>query len=101
MLNSFHHVAYSALPQNEPSGRLAEHWFHNFGQIFISNYKEHVQNQDFIPVDADFNMLIDMYLIERYLADIAWEISKKNKRQAIIPIRGILKVMNASFINKG
>jgi hypothetical protein len=42
-----------------------------------------------------------MYLIERYLADIAWEISKKNKRQAIIPIRGILKVMNASFINKG
>lgn len=98
VLNSFHYVAYSALLQNEPSGRLAEHWFHSFSQIFISNYKELVQGQDFIPNMADFNMLLDIYQIDRYLADIAWELNQKNRKNAIIPVRGILKVMRKSFI---
>jgi maltose alpha-D-glucosyltransferase/alpha-amylase len=100
MLNSFHHVAYSALLQNEPSGRLAEHWFHNFSQIFIANYKENVKSQPFIPVENDFNMLIEMYMIDRYLANIEWELMQKHKKQAIIPVRGILKIMNKSFINR-
>lgn len=98
MLNSFHKVAYSALFQNEPSGRLAEHWFHNFSQIFISNYKELVIDEKFIPVDEDFNMLLDVFQIERYLIDLIWELKQENKRNAIIPIRGILKVMQKSFI---
>ncbi len=100
MLNSFHHVAYSALLQNEPSGRLAEHWFHNFSQIFIANYKENVRSQPFIPVVDDFNMLIEIYMIERYLANLEWELMQKHKKQAIIPVRGILKIMNKSFINR-
>jgi maltose alpha-D-glucosyltransferase/alpha-amylase len=98
MLNSFHYVAYSALLQNEPSGRLAEHWFHNFGQIFISNYAALVTNEKFIPTKQDFNMLLDVYQIERYLADIVWELKQKNRKNAIIPIRGLLKVMHKSFI---
>lgn len=100
MIKSFHYVAYSALLQNEPSGRLAEHWFHNFGQIFLANYKDHVKGRTFIPGDADFRMLIDVYLIDRYLGDMTWELSQSNKKQSIIPIRGVLKVMNASFINR-
>jgi maltose alpha-D-glucosyltransferase / alpha-amylase len=100
MLNSFHHVAYSALLQNEPSGRLAEHWFHNFSQIFIANYKENVRSQPFIPVEDDFNMLIEIYMIDRYLANIEWELMQKHKKQAIIAVRGILKIMNKSFINR-
>jgi len=98
MLNSFHYVAYSALLQNEPSGRLAEHWFHSFSQIFISNYKELVKGEKFTPVDADFNMLLGVYQIERYLADITWELNQKNRRNAIIPVRGVLKVLGKSFI---
>ncbi len=98
LLKSFHYVAYSALLHNEPSGRLAEHWFHIFGQIFISNYKELVANEDFIPVDKDFNLLLDVNLIERYLADIIWELKQDDRKNAIIPIRGILKVMHKSFI---
>lgn len=100
MIRSFHYVAYSALLQNEPSGRLAEHWFHNFSQIFLANYKSHVNGQPFIPKEADFNMLIEVYLIDRYLEDISWELQQKNNKQAIIPVRGILKVMNESFINR-
>ena len=98
MLNSFHYVAYSALFQNEPSGRLAEHWFHNFGQIFISNYATLVTNEKFIPTKHDFNMLLDVYQIERYLSDIVWELKQKSRKNAIIPIRGLLKVMHKSFI---
>ncbi len=100
MIKSLHYVAYSALLQNEPSGRLAEHWFHNFGQIFLVNYLEHVKGEPFIPNREDFSMLIDVYLIERYLGDIAWELLQKNKKKAIIPIRGVLKVMKESFINR-
>lgn len=100
MLKSFHYVAYSALLQNEPSGRLAEHWFHHVGQIFISNYQEYVKNQPFIPVKADFDMLVETYLIDRYLADMEWELLQKDRKRAIIPVRGVLKVLNASFINK-
>ena len=100
MLNSFHKVAYSALLQNEPSGRLAEHWFHNFGQIFIANYIEHVTGEKFIPVKDDFNMLLEVYMIDKYFYDISWEMSNANKKKAIIPVRGILKVMNESFINE-
>lgn len=100
MLNSFHSVAYSALLHNEPSGRLAEHWFHDFGQIFISHYKDLVAGEKFIPNNEDFNMLLDIYLIERYLADIAWELKRENIKNAIIPVRGILKVMRKSFITK-
>jgi maltose alpha-D-glucosyltransferase/alpha-amylase len=100
MLNSFHYVAYSALLQNEPSGRLAEHWFHSFSQIFISNYKDLVDGQKFIPIEADFNMLLEIYQMDRYLNDIAKELSQRNRKNAIIPIRGILKVMRKSFIYK-
>ena len=98
MLNSFHYVAYSALFQNEPSGRLAEHWFHNFGQIFVRNYKDLVMNNNFIPGEADFNMLLDVYRIERYLADLAWELKQKNIRNSIIPVRGLLKILGKSFL---
>ena len=100
MLNSFHSVAYSALFQNEPSGRLAEHWFHNIGQIFISNYKELVVGEKFIPVEQDFNMLLDVYQAERYLADIVWELNGEDRKNAIIPVRGILKILHKSFIDE-
>lgn len=98
MLNSFHYVAYSALLQNEPSGWLAEHWFHNFSQIFISNYKDLVVGQQFIPTEKDLNMLLEVYQIERYLTDITWELNQPNRKNAIIPIRGILKILQKSFI---
>ncbi len=100
MLNSLHSVAYSALLHNEPSGRLAEHWFHNFSQIFISNYKELVSGEKFIPIDKDFNMLLDVFQVERYLADIAWELNQEDRKNAIIPVRGILKVLHKSFITE-
>lgn len=98
MLNSLHYVAYSALLQNEPSGRLAEHWFHNFGQIFISNYKDLVSDEKFTPKESDFNMLLEIYQTEKYLSDILWEMKQDNKKNAIIPIRGILKILGKSFI---
>jgi maltose alpha-D-glucosyltransferase/alpha-amylase len=100
MVRSLHQVAYSALLQNEPSGRLAEHWFHHFSQIFLVNYQRHVKGQPFIPTDSDFVMLIENYLTECYLNDMVWELRQKNKKKAIIPVRGILKTMSESFINK-
>ena len=99
MIKSFHYVAYSALFANEPSGRLAEHWFHHFSQIFLENYREHVKGMPFIPNQTDFNMLIECYLTERYLNDLALALERSDLRQAIIQVRGVLKILNKSFID--
>ena len=57
-----------------------------------------IEIEKFIPVDEDFNMLLDVFQIERYLNDLVWELKQEKRRNAIIPIRGILKVMQKSFI---
>ena len=100
MLRSFHMVAYSALWQNEPSGRLAEHWYHHIGQIFLINYLDAVNGRDFIPKGDDFKFLLDIYLIEKYLNDVPKAMKDDNKKKRIIPVRGILNVMNKSFISE-
>ncbi len=98
MLFSFHDVAYSALLQNEPSGKLAEHWFHNIGQIFIANYKECIQGSELMPSEENFNLLLEIFLIEKYLYELEHELKLEDKQNAIIPVRGILKILNKSFI---
>ncbi len=100
MIKSFHLVAYSALLTNEPSGRLAEYWFHHFSQILLTAYKEQVQGMPFIPNQSDFNMMMECYLVERYLGGMIFSLERQDYRQAIIPARGILKILNKSFINK-
>ncbi len=96
ILSSFHAVAYSALYQNAPSGQLAEHWFHNISQIFLVNYLDHVPEAAFIPEKKDFNMLLEVFLIEKYLTEMELELTKKDPGKAIIPVRGILKILDAA-----
>ena len=60
---------------------------------------EVVDTHEFIPNEEDFNMLMDVYQIDRYLSDITWEMKQNSRKNAIIPIRGILKVLGKSFLN--
>lgn len=93
VLISLHYAAYSALYANEPSGLLAEHWFHYISQIFLYNYKDITKNAPFMPVENDFNMLLEINMIEKYLVEAINELKKKDKSQAIVPVRGIAKLM--------
>ncbi len=68
MLASFHFVAYSALYQNEPSGLLAEFWFHHISQIFLAHYFDAVDGTPLAPEKKDFNILLITFLLEKYLA---------------------------------
>ncbi len=52
-----------------------------------------------MPNLADQNMLIECYLTERYLNDMALSLERGDLRQAIIQVRGVLKILNKSFIN--
>ena len=98
ILCSFHAVAYSALFQNAPSGELAEHWYHNIGQIFLVNYLDHVQGEAFIPEKKDFDMVLEVFLLEKYLTELQMELTKNNKSKAIIPVRGIAKILDAAKV---
>lgn len=94
MLDSFHDVAYSALYQNEPSGTLAEFWFHHISQIFLINYLDRVAGEAFVPEGRDFNLLLENLLLEKYLANLESELRKEEKSRAIIAVRGINKILD-------
>ncbi len=91
MLISFHYAAYAALYTNEPSGLLAEHWFHHISQIFLSSYRQTAGTAPFIPGKNDFDLLLETFMVEKYLNEAATELKKYNKSKAIIPVRGIAK----------
>ncbi len=93
MLISFHYAAYEALYTNEPSGLLAEHWFHHISQVFLSSYIQTTGNVPFIPPKEDFDLLLETFMIEKYLNETALELKKKDKSKAIIPVRGIAKFL--------
>jgi maltose alpha-D-glucosyltransferase/alpha-amylase len=96
LLASFHDVAYSALFQNEPSGDLAEFWFHYVAQVFVSRYYELVKASPFIPAKSDFNILLVTFLLEKYLSQIEILGKDKDASRMIIPVRGISKLLNIS-----
>jgi maltose alpha-D-glucosyltransferase/alpha-amylase len=93
ILVSFHYVAYSALLQNEPSGLLAEHWYHHIEQIFLVNYLELVSHAQFIPEQEDFNIILETLLLEKYLTELELEMKQKDQSRGIIPVRGISKIL--------
>jgi maltose alpha-D-glucosyltransferase/alpha-amylase len=93
MLSSFHYVAYSALFQNEPSGLLAEFWFHHISQIFVAHYLNLAKDAPFIPDQKDFNVLLITFLLEKYLALLEIELKKTDMSKTIIPVRGISKIL--------
>lgn len=99
MLISFHYAAYAALYTNEPSGLLAEHWFHHISQIFLYSYINSTKEAPFIPLNSDFNMLLETFMIEKYLAETIKELKKKDKRQAIIPVRGVAKFLGTTIFD--
>lgn len=94
MLDSFHDVAYSALFQNEPSGALAEFWYHHIAQIFLINYLDHVKDESFTPRGRDFTLLLENLLLEKYLSNLETELRKDDKTRAIISVRGINKILD-------
>ena len=104
MLRSFHYAAHSALggftehrAELEPH---AEHWHERARAAFLDAWIAATAGASFIPVErAGFTRLLDAFLLEKALYEIAYEL---NNRPAWlgIPLRGAWQILGGSEVVK-
>ena len=97
MLRSFHYAAHSALGSfPEPRAALgphAERWHARARAAFLSAWIETTTGASFLPAQrAEFARLLDAFLLEKALYEIAYEL---NNRPAWlgIPLRGAVEIL--------
>ncbi|MGA0559759.1 maltose alpha-D-glucosyltransferase [Larkinella sp. VNQ87] len=98
MIRSFYYVAYEGflstnqVPKEEVDSLLpfADLWAYQISEIFLKAYLTTVQDQAFFPNDkADFQIMLETYLLERAIFDLNYELKNRPER-ALAPLR-ILK----------
>ena len=97
MLRSFHYAAHSALATfTEQRAALephAERWHEQARAAFLDAWIETTQGAVFVPAEsADFTRLLDAFLLEKALYEVAYEL---NNRPAWlgIPLRGVAQIL--------
>ena len=101
MLRSFSYAAHAALLgyTNRRSDQLtrllncANFWRQEMSAVFLHTYCERAKGALFLPrSDADFRKLLDLYIVEKALYELRYEI---NNRPAWvrIPMQAISKLM--------
>ena len=100
MLRSFHYAAHSALgtfaqhrAELEPP---AERWHQRTRAAFLKAWIEATAGAAFVPAErAEFDRLLDAFLLEKALYEIAYEL---NNRPAWlgIPLRGAVQILRGS-----
>ena len=99
MLRSFHYAAHSALATfTEQRAALephAERWHKQARAAFLDAWIETTQGAVFVPAEsADFTRLLDAFLLEKALYEVAYEL---NNRPAWlgIPLRGVAQILRS------
>ena len=95
MIRSFHFAAYEGLFQNNdvPATRITDLipyvdlWAHYMSMFFMKAYLEAVKGSQLVPEDpADFEVVLQTYLLERSLKDLSFEVASRPQR-AMVPLR--------------
>ena len=99
MLRSFHYAAHSALgPFGEHGKALlprGERWLGRVRHAFLKAWTETTTGAVFVPAErADFTRLLDAFLLEKALYEVAYEL---NNRPAWlgIPLRGVAQMLRS------
>jgi maltose alpha-D-glucosyltransferase/alpha-amylase len=101
MIRSFYYVAYeeflssSQVQQGEQNSLLsfADFWVHYMSGFFMRAYLDEIKGSGFIPEDeADFEVLIQTYLLENALHWFNYEVAHRPQR-AVIPLRIIQTII--------
>jgi maltose alpha-D-glucosyltransferase/alpha-amylase len=101
LIRSFYYVAYeeflssTQIQQKEQNEFLsfADFWGHYMSSFFMNAYLEEIKGAGFIPDDvADFEVLMQSYLLENALHSFNYEVNNRPHR-AVIPLRIIQMII--------
>jgi maltose alpha-D-glucosyltransferase / alpha-amylase len=94
MLRSFDYAANSALGRQQPDdleflGPWAKIWTKHLSEQFVFAYREATHGAAFLPDnEEDFQLLMDVYVLDRAVAEINNELNYRPE-MAAIPIRAL------------
>jgi maltose alpha-D-glucosyltransferase/alpha-amylase len=99
MLRSFSYAGYSAAMRREPGtpnveagGQALAQWERDAIHHFLEGYGKATEALASVPADpASFRALLDLFLIEKALYELRYEISNRPDWIAI-PLRGLLEL---------
>ena len=106
MLRSFHYAIFGSLTHGVTESRVrredvgllepwAQSWHSWVSAAFVGAYLESIGSTGLVPADAaNRALLLDLYLVEKALYEIGYELNNRPDWVAI-PLRGILDVLNA------
>jgi len=108
MLRSFDYAAGAAVfavSMGRPDDRerlepVARRWCHDASQVFLDAYHEAIQGCVCHPSDAVASRLIDLFVLEKALYEINYEMNHRPDWLAI-PVRGILTLLDGSAGGSG
>jgi maltose alpha-D-glucosyltransferase/alpha-amylase len=99
MLRSFSYAGYNAVLRREPGtanteagSRALAQWERDAIHHFLEGYGKATEAHASVPADAaSFRTLLDLFLIEKALYELRYEISNRPDWVAI-PLRGLLEL---------
>ena len=99
MLRSFSYAAHAALLRREPTAMLAEadlkalaDWEASARRFFLEGYSRSTQGVASVPAaSADFTALLELFLIEKALYELRYEIANRPDWLEI-PLRGLMEL---------
>lgn len=99
MIRSFHYQSYSRLIENGKDisryelEEWADCWYNYISRFYLQSYRQHVQNNDFIPDnEEDFRILLDTFLLEKAVYELNYELNNRPD-WVLIPLRGIKSII--------
>jgi maltose alpha-D-glucosyltransferase/alpha-amylase len=103
MMRSFQYAAYSALWQPTMRKedvpfleRWADIWYRHMNSVFLQSYLETTAGAVFVPKSTDdLQVLLEAYLLDKAIYEVGYELNNR-PTWAVIPIRGIKHILNAT-----
>jgi len=101
MLRSFHYAAHSALDAHALGGSMraedaallepwARAWYRCVASVFIASYLEQLRPETLLPEEPeDVRLVLDMYLLDKCLYEIAYELNNRPNWVGI-PLHGLI-----------
>ncbi|HEX3817831.1 MAG TPA: maltose alpha-D-glucosyltransferase [Chthoniobacterales bacterium] len=103
MMRSFQYAAYSALWQSTTREedrvfleRWADLWYRQMSAYFLQSYLRTTSGAGFLPPkEADFQVLLEAYLLDKAVYEIGYELNHRPD-WVIIPVRGIKHILRTA-----
>jgi len=94
LIYSIHRAAQLTAINNDFDMKYSVRWFHYISGFMVNSYIHHAKGKPFMPKNReDFNMLLEIFLLERCLTELGYELERKPSNIEI-PIRLIKYVFD-------